>query len=104
MRLKFRGEMFEWRGPSPFHFVAVPVAEAEHIREVAAMVTYGWGVIPASVSTGRTEWTTSLFPKNGGYLVPVKDAVRRAEDIRVGDVVEIVLTLDLETPRRARRR
>ena len=52
---------------------------------MAPVVTYGWGVIPARVRIGLTEWTTALFPKDGGYLVPVKDAVRRAEGLALGD-------------------
>jgi hypothetical protein len=104
MELTFSGALFEWRGPSPFHFVAVPPPEAELIAEVAAMVTYGWGVIPVSARSGATTWTTSLFPKQGGYLVPVKDAIRRAERMSVGDVVTITLALDLTRPGGVRRR
>jgi Domain of unknown function (DUF1905) len=44
---------------------------------------------------GGTEFTTSLFPKDGGYLVPLKDAVRRAEGISEGDVVALRLTLEV---------
>lgn len=68
------------------------------------MVSYGWGVIPVAGRTGRTEWTTSLFPKDGGYLLPVKDAVRRAEGIGLGDVIGVTLTLDLSRSVRPRRR
>ena len=49
------------------------------------MLTYGWGVIPARVVVGDTEWTTSLFPKDGRYLVPLKDRIRKAEGIELGD-------------------
>ena len=60
---------------------------------MAAMVTYGWGVIPVKVRIGQTEFTTSLFPKNGTYLVPVKVAVQKAEGLKYrGDVT---LTLEL---------
>ena len=38
---------------------------------------------------------TSLFPKNGGFLVPVKDAVRDAEAVNDGDVVDVRLTIRL---------
>ena len=104
MDLSFRGEVIEWRGPSPFHFVPVPADQVARIRDVAATVSYGWGVIPVSAQSGRSEWTTSLFPKAGGYLVPLKDAVRRAEGIDVGDVVEVTLVLDLSRPGGPRRR
>ena len=57
-------------------------------------VTYGWGVIPVKVRIGRTDFTTSLFPKGDLYLVPVKVAVRRAEGLELGDQVKVSLSLD----------
>lgn len=93
MELAFSGEVFYWRGPSPFHFVAVPDEPSAAIEAVAPMVSYGWGVIPVTATVGETEWTTSLFPKDGGYLVPLKDKVRTAERIELGDVVALRLTL-----------
>jgi hypothetical protein len=87
------GEVIEWRGPAPYHYVPVPDAESADIKAVAAQVTYGWGVIPVTARIGGTTWTTSLFPKDGRYLVPLKDAVRAAEGIQLGDVVTIRLTL-----------
>ena len=95
MDLRFDGEVIHWRGPSPFHFVAVPDAEAATLRSASALVSYGWGVIPVAVTLGGTRWTTSLFPKDGGYLVPVKDAVRRAEGVEVGDTVALRLTVEV---------
>ena len=91
MEFEFSGEVFEWRGPSPFHFVRVPDDVAVEIRAVSSLVSYGWGVIPARVRIGSTGWTTSLFPKDGGYLVPIKDAVRHAEGLAVGDEVGLAV-------------
>ena len=93
MRLNFASDMLEWRGPSPFYFVRVPDEEAARIAEVASMVTYGWGVIPVTVSIGTTTTTTSLFPKDGGYLVPIKNALRLPEKIAVGDSVHVTLSI-----------
>jgi len=93
--LEFSGELWHWRGPSPFHFVSVPDAQAVELEAVARSVTYGWGMIPVGVQVGDTRWRTSLFPKDGGYVVPVKDAVRKAEDLEVGDVLRIRITVDL---------
>ena len=95
MDLEFSGEVFEWRGPSPYYFVSVPDEECSAIEAVAAQVTYGWGVIPVAARIGSTPFTTSLFPKDGGYLVPLKDKVRRAEGLELGDVTAIRLTLDV---------
>jgi hypothetical protein len=99
VEVTFEGEVIEWRGPAPFHFVAVPPEEVEIIRDLASAVSYGWGVIPAHVRIGATDITTSLFPRHGGYLVPLKDAIRRAESIELGDVVAIRLRIDLSRAR-----
>jgi hypothetical protein len=93
LELTFRGDAFVWRGPAPFHFVAVPADLADVIKSIAPMVTYGWGVIPVRVRIGGTEVKTSLFPKDGGYLVPLKDAIRHAEGIAEGDEVELRLSI-----------
>ena len=95
MQLEFSGRVFSWRGPSPYHFVAVPEEECEELRAVAAAVSYGWGVIPVAGRIGSTEFTTSLFPKDGGYLVPIKDAVRKGEGLEVGEAVTVRLSVDL---------
>ena len=95
MRLRFSGEIWFWRGPAPFHFVTVPPAESEMIAEVASVVTYGWGMIPASVTIGRTTVTTALWPKDGGYVVPLKDALRKPEGVALDDVVTLTLAIDV---------
>jgi hypothetical protein len=95
LQLVFSGPVWEWRGPAPHHFVTVPEAEAGMLEAVSEMVTYGWGMIPVSVSMGRAEWTTSLWPKDGGYIVPLKAAVRKAEGVEVGDVVDLRLDVDV---------
>jgi hypothetical protein len=91
MRIEFTGDVFEWRGPAPFLFVAVPDGPSHNIKGIAGIVSYGWGVIPVTVRIGRTEWKTSLFPKDGRYLVPIKASVQRSETLKVGDHVTIQL-------------
>ena len=94
MELEFSGEIVYWRGPAPYHFVEIPDAQCGAIESVAREVTYGWGCIPVAGRIGDTDFTTSLFPKDGGYMLPVKVAVRRAEDLDLGDVVNVEITLD----------
>jgi len=94
MELEFENEMIEWRGPAPFYYVPVPPEESEMIRETARQVSYGWGVIPVRGIIGRTEFTTSLFPRDGGYLVPVKNAVRLPEKLQLGDTVSVTLYIN----------
>jgi Domain of unknown function (DUF1905) len=94
LQVEVRGDIWYWRGPAPFHFVTVPDEESAHLRSVASAVTYGWGMIPVRARIGATEWTTSLFPKEGRYVIPVKDAVRLAEELDEGDPVVVQLTID----------
>jgi hypothetical protein len=76
--------------------VPVPEQECADIREVAAMATYGWGVIPVVARVGEVTFTTSLFPKDGGYLLPLKDAVRKPQGLAPGDDVSVELSVRLE--------
>jgi hypothetical protein len=94
MDLQFSGDVWHWRGPAPFYFVTVPEDGSGRLHEVSSAVTYGWGMIPVRARIGGTEWGTSLFPKDGGYVVPLKDAVRRAEGIDEGDTVTVELSVD----------
>ena len=94
--LNFDAEIFFWRGPSPFHFVAVPPDECIELQAISSLVTYVWEMIPVNVTIGDTEFYTALFPKDGGYFVPLKAAIRKAEQIDVGDVV--TLTLEVASP------
>ncbi len=91
MRIEFRGPIWHWRGPAPFYFVSVPEEDSGELKAVSGAVTYGWGMIPVTARIGSTTWKTSLFPKDGRYLVPLKAAVRRAEGLAEGDEVGIVL-------------
>lgn len=91
LSFEFTGDIWHWRGPAPFHFVTVPEDASAQIRDLATVLSYGWGVIPVRARIGDTEWTTSLFPKDGGYALPVKDAVRRAEQLVEGSVVSVIM-------------
>lgn len=95
MRLEVTGEVWFWRGPAPHHFLTVPEAQSEQLQSVSAGVSYGWGMIPVTARIGGTTWTTSLFPKDGLFALPLKADVRRREGIDVDDVVTAVLTVDV---------
>lgn len=94
MIIEFNGDIIYWRGPAPWYFVAVPAEESSEIKEISNLVTYGWGVIPVQVRIGDTDFKTSLFPKDGYYLVPVKASVRKAEKLEEGDNVTVQLEVD----------
>jgi hypothetical protein len=89
MIFEFKGEIFYWRGPAPFLFVAIPEEPSSNLKAISTRVSYGWGVIPVHARIGTTEWKTSLFPKDGRYLVPIKMSVQKSENLSVGDSVVI---------------
>lgn len=93
MDLTFDGEIWFWRGPSPWHFVTVPDTQCAELDALSAFVSYGWGMIPVTARIGRTEWKTSLWPKDGRYVVPLKSDVRAAEGLDLGDTVSVHLVV-----------
>jgi hypothetical protein len=93
MDYQFTGTMIEWRGPAPFHYIAIPADLCVEIKAAAKVLSYGWGVIPVTSTIGETTFTTSLFPKDGGYLLPVKNAVRLPEKLELGMNVKVKLSL-----------
>jgi hypothetical protein len=92
--LEITGEVWYWRGPAPYHFVTAPEEACVVLRAAAPSATYGWGMIPVRCRLGETSWTTSLWPKDGGYVVPLKTAVRRAEAVAEGDAVTVLLEIE----------
>lgn len=95
MHLEFSGEIWFWRGPAPWHFITVPEDGCIALEAVAAIATYGWGMIPVTAQIGETEWKTSLWPKDGGYIVPIKTWVRKTEGLELGDVTTVRLAVDI---------
>ncbi len=91
MHCEFSGEIWFWRGPSPYYFITVPEEQSSELEATSGFVTYGWGMIPVTVTIGDTKWTTSLFPKDGAYLVPLRSDARRAEKLDEGDTVRVRL-------------
>ncbi|MCB0080639.1 MAG: DUF1905 domain-containing protein, partial [Caldilineaceae bacterium] len=54
MTIHFEGEIWFWRGPAPWYFVTVPPEQCEELRAISGLVTYGWGMIPATVRLGKS--------------------------------------------------
>ena len=87
--IMFESEIIEWRGPAPFLFAPVPDEHIGAIRYAAMTESYGWGVVPVVATVGDTLFATSLFPRGGTYLLPVKVAVQRAEGVGLGDRIVV---------------
>ena len=93
MKFEFTGKLWYWKGPAPWYFVTVPAQQCYDLKAIVPFVTYGWGMIPVQVEIGNSAWTTSLFPKDGRYVVPVKASIRKAEQLEEGDMVTMRLAV-----------
>jgi hypothetical protein len=93
LNFEITGTVIEWRGPAPFYFVPTPPEVTEEIELYKRELSYGWGVIPAKVTIGEVSITTSLFPRQGSFLIPLKGEIRKPNQILVGNQVSLLLTL-----------
>ena len=95
MNIEFKGKIWYWRGPAPWYFVTVPAEQSSDLKAIVGLVTYGWGMIPVNARIGKTAWKTSLFPKDGLYIVPIKASIQKAESLEEGDEVTVRLEVRL---------
>jgi hypothetical protein len=91
--IEFAGEIWHWRGPAPWYFITVPDEECAYFEAESSSVSYGWGMIPVTAEIGGSVWDTSMFPKDGQYILPVKASIRRTEQLDDGDVPTVRLRL-----------
>jgi hypothetical protein len=92
MDFEFEGPVIEWRGPAPFYFVRIPEEESADIKFAAKGLEY-WGQVPVVVRISEIEFGTALFPKNGRYLIPLKNVVRKAAGVQVDQVLAVGLNV-----------
>ena len=92
MDFEFEGAVLEWRGPAPFYVVAIPEEESADIKIAAKGIEY-WGQVPVTVRIRDTQFQTALFPKDGRYLLPLKNAVRKSAGIAVDQIVAVELSV-----------
>lgn len=92
--IEFEAQIVEWRGPAPYLFAAVPDRHVDEIRWAAREASYGWGCVPVAARIGATSFSTSLFPRNGSYLLPVKAAVQSSAGIGLGDRIDVTIRID----------
>ncbi len=98
MEFEFSAPVIEWRGPAPFFYADIPAEDSDDVKDAAKGLEY-WGQVPVVVRVGDTDFTTALFPKEGRYLLPLRDAVRRAEGIELGMTLEVGMSLNRDRTR-----
>ncbi|MCP2325266.1 hypothetical protein HDA40_003773 [Hamadaea flava] len=93
MIVQFDAELWLWdaRKLDSWTFVSLPADASQEIRELTEGPRRGFGAVRVRVTIGSSTWATSIFPdsKSGCYVLPVKKAVRRAEELHPGEVAEV---------------
>ncbi|KQY60151.1 hypothetical protein ASD11_11765 [Aeromicrobium sp. Root495] len=94
MTFTFDARLWRWREGSWF-FVTLPHDVSDEIDDATAGMTGGFGAVKVAVRVGATEWSTSIFPskEEKSFVLPVKKAVRSAEDLHEGSTTTFQLTL-----------
>ncbi len=101
---RFTGPVWVWRGsgsgPPPkaaWYFITIDGDIAASIRAATRGQTGGFGSVRVTASIGATRWQTSLFPAkaSGGYLLPLKASVRKAEGLAEDKPVTVELATGL---------
>jgi hypothetical protein len=86
-----------WSGEGgSWHFVTIPPDASVEIRleSAASGIRRGFGSVRVEANINGIRWKTSIFPqKSGGYILPVKAAVRRDAGIAADDVVTVLIDL-----------
>jgi hypothetical protein len=97
--VEFDAELWEYEGDAPWVFVTLPHDIADAIDDEWPRRP-GFGSVPVVVTIGATEWRTSVFPDKGSasFVLPVKQAVRRAEGLEPGDTATVVIAIDADRP------
>lgn len=92
-RYSFDAELWLWEGDAAWHFVSLPEDVADEIAEHHDGRARGFGSVRVEVTIGTSTWRTSVFPdsKRGTYVLPVKQAVRRAQHLAAGDTAHITI-------------
>jgi hypothetical protein len=93
----FDAELWMWdaRRADSWVFVSLPAEASEEVRDLVAGPRRGFGSLRARVTIGGSAWTTSIFPDSvrGCYVLPIKRAVRSAEDLAVGAIATVTVEL-----------
>ena len=97
-RFETTSALWCWRSGKPgttWHFLTIDGQISAEIRYAALGRTGGFGSIRVEARIGGTVWNTSIFPQreSGGFILPVKAAVRKAEGIGEGDEVLVELRI-----------
>lgn len=92
---EFTAPLWDWTGKGSWHFVTVPTEISADIKAFTKHLAKGFRTVRVSIRIGDSHWQTSLFPStdHGGYLLPIKAAIRKAENLRDGQSLHVQLSV-----------
>jgi hypothetical protein len=95
MEITFKAELWEWQGQGAWCFVSLPKEYYDEIKTISSSPKRGFGSVKIEANIGKTLWRTSIFPdtKSGTYLLPIKKAIRKAENLSIGSVIDMKVRL-----------
>ena len=95
MQYEFSAQLQLWSQDNSFALCYIPVDMAAEIDEVTQGLRRGFGSVRVDVSLGGSNWRTSIFKeaKANSYLLPIKKAIRAAEKIAIGDLMNLKIEL-----------
>ena len=90
---KTKTTLYKWNGmKGAWFFVNINKTLSKKVKaEKQIPKAQGFGSIRVRVTIGKTTWPTSIFPtKEGIYVLPIKAAVRKKENLQDGDMVSLM--------------
>jgi hypothetical protein len=90
-----KAKVWLYPGMAGWHFITLPKKQSKEIKTRFEFIKKGWGSIPVIAKAGKTSWNTSIFPdkKSDSYLLPIKLEVRKKENIKANDAINLTIRI-----------
>ncbi len=91
MRIEFDSPVTRWeKRVDAWFFATMPEELSAELRELPSPPR-GFGSLRVRARIGSSVWHTSIFFDGAAFVLPLKKAIRDAQGIAEGDVVEVDL-------------
>lgn len=93
IKYEFSAKIWQHASPGGWHFISLPDELAKEIRENLQWQEEGWGRLKASAAIGNSKWETAIWfdTKRNTYLLPVKAAIRKKENLITNKIIKAVV-------------
>ncbi len=94
-KIPFAFTAITWQhsGSGGWVFVNVPHKMSNEIRKHFKKEEQGWGRLSIIVQIKSTRWATAIWfdTQYQSYLLPLKSEIRKKENIRIGQRIEVTI-------------